>query len=190
MDGFSLAFALVLSALAPKEELRFRGAAEQGFDTSCGLSAAACLMSEYWGLPASEGELAAALPRSRLLAGDLRVSLADLKAALEARGFAARAYRMDFEELAAAAARHAPVLVHYDRPEGHFALVLGVAGGRVVAADPATGTAALGRADFLRRYGGLALLAARRDLARDEGALKAALALAGGRAELLERVTR
>lgn len=170
-----------------REALRFAYSSEQGFDTSCGLSALSCLLSTYWGLETSELELSEDCfgPKDE---GDFSVSLFELQGLLIARGFAAAACQMSLDGLAAAVARYPPVLVHYDEPKSHFALVLAVKDGLVATADPAEGTVALSRGDFEARWSGYAILVARLGSRPCEGALTAAVAQCLGRDDLLGRV--
>ena len=71
-------------------------------------------------------------------------------------------YRMNWDELAQAlAGGFAPLIVHYDRPSGHFALLLHIEGDFAFVADPSYGLALVDRATFLRRFSGNALLAGR-----------------------------
>jgi len=186
--AIELALLLWLSpqgGLEDRETLRFAYSSEQGFDTSCGLSALACLLETYWGREASELELADEC-FGHGEEGDYSVSLAGLKELLVARGFVAAACQMSFAQLAEAAAAYPPVLVHYDAPKGHFALVLAAVEEGVITADPAEGTVILSRGDFEGRWSGYAVLAARPDARPDSKAMEAALAQCLGRDRLLE----
>jgi predicted double-glycine peptidase len=192
MEITAMELALLLWLAAPgciedREELRFAYSSEQGFDTSCGLSTLVCLLKTYWGWEASELELAEECFGGRE-GGDYSVSLAGLKSLLVARGFVAAACQMSFSQLVEAVARYPPVLVHYDAPKPHFALVLAVREEGVITADPAEGTVLRSRSDFERRWSGYALLAARPDSRPEGEAIAAAIAQCLGREGLLERV--
>jgi predicted double-glycine peptidase len=192
MEFAAMGLALLLWLAAPggiedRETLRFACSSEQGFDTSCGLSALACLLKTYWGRETSELELAEECFGGRE-EGDYTVSLAGLKGLLVARGFVAAACQMSYAQLAEAAANYPPVLVHYDAPKGHFALVLAVKEEGVITADPAEGTIILSRGDFEGRWSGYAVLAARADSRPEGEAMEAAIAQCMGRDRLLERV--
>ena len=115
---------LILAGTLDRESQRFAFIAEQGWDTSCGFGALACLMSRYWGKPADETSLAMEFFPERIASGDLTVSFADMAAILKAKGFACAGYKMDYAQLGAALNAYAPVLVHFSFPDGHFALVL------------------------------------------------------------------
>ncbi len=189
MSGIPLAVLLELSDVADKERLRFEHSYEQGFDSSCGLSALACLMSLYWNAETDEEALAESVFGAKE-AGDYTVSFADLVRLLEKAGFAAAAYRLDYAGLVDAAARYAPILVHYDKPEPHFALVLHADASGLVTADPAEGTRLLDRAAFEARWSGAALFARSPGRGPDSGALREAADRAAGRARLLETAAR
>ncbi|MDP2790537.1 MAG: cysteine peptidase family C39 domain-containing protein [Rectinemataceae bacterium] len=152
-------FLLIFSETTDKESLRFAYCAEQGYDTSCGLTTLAYFMDKFWGIPAEETALAGEFFSEKLAAGDLTVSFADMAKILESRGFAWKAFRMNFEQFTAASSRYAPLIVHYDEPEGHFALALETEGGQVIVADPAEGTVALERLAFESKWSGAVLVA-------------------------------
>ncbi|MDP3179668.1 MAG: cysteine peptidase family C39 domain-containing protein, partial [Spirochaetaceae bacterium] len=181
-------FAILLSLLEIKdsEYLRFAYSSEQGFDESCGLSTLSCLLSTYWGLPASEDSLAVEAFSSKA-ESDYAISFADMKGLLKARGFSCASYRMNYEQLSAAIAAYAPVIVHYDKPAGHFSLVLRSSGPLLVVADPAEGLVAMERGDFEKRWSGHILLSRLPGSKPDGAKLDAACASALARRELLDR---
>lgn len=143
-------------------------------------------MGTYWGVPVDEAELLAGLP-ARPRDEAYTVSFFDMAGLLRARGFAASGYRMDYAQLLKAVARYAPLVVHYDRPEAHFALVLGADEEGLVVADPATGTSLIDRWSFLDRWSGNVLLARNPGPASPRGVLEAAIGATLGRRSLLER---
>jgi len=155
-----LSLILSLSEIKNSEELRFLYSAEQGYDTSCGLTSLSCLLDMYWSIPVDELSLAREYLSERLEGGDFTVSFADMVAILTANGFTSAAYRMSFDQLRAAVLKLAPIMVHYDRPDPHFALVLAIGDNRVIIADPAEGTIARERVDFEAKWSGYVLLAA------------------------------
>lgn len=105
------------------------------------------------------------------------VSLGELATLAGDRAYSAAVYKMGYEDLLGALVLYPPLLVHYDRPQGHFALLLGLAlgGDFLVLADPSTGLEVLGRADFLRRWSGYVLLLDKRDPAGKRANLGPAL---------------
>lgn len=186
---------ILMSGMTDRESRRFAYAREQGRDDSCGLQALACFLELYWGLPAEESELfedlvsasvpgeGSGLPRI----GSWTVSLRELRLILEGQGFVAEAYRMGFEGLVKASAPYAPLIVHYDRPQGHFAVLVGALADGVVVADPASGLLFLPRQDFESRWSGAVLIARLPGMAPDERAMASAMAAALGPAALLGR---
>jgi len=182
-----LSLLLCLTEVTNREDLRFAYSAEQGYDSSCGLTTLSCLLATYWSIPTDELSLAKEFLSDRLPGGDFTVSFADMTTILKEKKFSFMAYKLTFDQLRAVVAKYAPVIVHYDRPEGHFALALAVIGDRVITADPAKGTIARERADFETKWSGYVLLAGlssgklRRDLV--EMAVNSVL----GREALLDR---
>jgi len=157
-----LVVGILVASLVAEEALRFGPVFEQRSDSSCGLAAAASLLSLFCGIPATEPGLAARLvslgPRSGAGAtlGDILVLLADA-------GIKAKAFRMDPPSLSSAlAAGYIPLILRYDKPEPHFALLIGSDGQVFALADPARGLEALEESDLLRRWDGTALLVDRR----------------------------
>ncbi len=184
-----LAAAMLFAAPAAKskEELRFLWSYEQGQDSSCGFSALATLLTAYRGRPVTESELVF-LDSMRSLEEDPAsgrpsdlpddrdtprrgTSLLGLTRTARSLGCQARAFMMDLDQLGSALERHAPALVHYDRPEGHYALALARRDGFVVVSDPALGTIALGEADFLSLWSGAVLLVGIADASSGEAAV-------------------
>jgi hypothetical protein len=178
---------LVLSETADKESLRFAYSAEQGYDSSCGLTTLAYFMDRFWGVPAEETALAEEFFADKLAVGDLTVSFADMAGILEARGFEWKAFRMTFEQFAAASARYAPLIVHYDKPEGHFALALSAQDGEIILADPVEGVIALRRRYFEAMWSGAVLAAVLPSAALNGKLLEEAVRFVRDRNALLDR---
>ncbi|MFH2113427.1 MAG: cysteine peptidase family C39 domain-containing protein [Spirochaetota bacterium] len=186
-----LALILAMDQPVPKENLRFIYVMEQGMDASCGMATVASALSLYWQVPVQEAELLAGLVgQDGTVDGqsDGTVNLASMAEAFEASGVSARAFRLDWDGLEDILARgYAPLVVHYDRPDPHFALLLGISGDMAVLADPARGLDTLGRAGFDKRYSGVAMALASRSLRPDTQLLEAAIQAATGRRAMLER---
>ena len=185
MTGLLLAIAL--AAVTPKEQLRFRYVFEQQTDSSCGLSALASLLSLYRGMRTSEEDLAVQYIRdsdTRQVPDDLTVSFEDLSLILKNIGIASSGFWMDYGQMLEALLDHAPVLVHFDHPKGHFALVLGGGPDRTIVADPSLGLTIISSAVFLRRWSGAVLILAPSG-GRNE-TLAAALSFADSRQRGLE----
>lgn len=183
---------VLLSGMEDRESLRFTYSREQGYDDSCGFQALACFLGLYWRIPVDEEELFSAFLLAERPgadppeAGEARtVSLEDLRIILCDRGFLAEAWEMCYEGLVKACASYAPLLVHYDKPRGHFVVLLGADAGGVIVADPAEGLVFLSSADFGLRWSGNTLLARLPGASPDEGLLAAARAAAAGPMALL-----
>jgi ABC-type bacteriocin/lantibiotic exporter with double-glycine peptidase domain len=156
-------FSLLTTALLSEEELRFAYNSKQGVDTSCGIAATASLLNQYWNIPVSEADLYQGMIFNNAHEGDANYSISfkTIIDCLSQYGVAARAYKMDWEGLRNALAKgYAPILIHYDKPNPHFALLLHIEEDFAFAADPAKGFEFVGRKEFERNYSGNALLAA------------------------------
>ncbi len=157
----------------PREAIRFEYVQEQGLDTSCGLACAATLLSRYYGIAVTEAGLVAGLAEEKRGYG---ASMADLAAILDAFGVRSKGFKFSCAELEAACAKgFAPIIVHYDRPEAHWALLVHAEKGFVVVSDPARGTELLSMAKFSERWSGAALLSAHRGAGPDLDALAEAI---------------
>lgn len=134
-------------------EIRQRNVVIQQWDLSCGAAALATLLKYQHGVEVSERDIAAALIERgkyrndpQLLKINQGFSLLDLQRFAEALGFEANGYGHltpnDLLEMA-------PVLVPVSFDGyNHFAVFRGVAGGRVLLADPAWGNRTMSRAAF------------------------------------------
>lgn len=188
--GKWLLMMFLLAGVQDREAIRFAYIAEQGWDTSCGIGALASLMSRYWGKSADEAALAIEFFPEKILSGDLTVSFADMAAILKAKGFGCAGYRMSFAQLGQALLNYAPILVHFDLPDGHFALALAQGPDWIIVSDPAEGTQFLNRKDFLSRWSGKALVAAIPGRKVNQAFLNEAVSDTLARVTLLERIAR
>jgi len=200
MDALpAFVLALALRGSTSKEELRFAYAREQEGEGSCGLAVAASLLGLYCSASADRAADETGLGRRLGAArgggpGERDLSMADIAFLLRGEGLDPRAYRMDLGQLERALdAGFAPLVAHYDRPEGHFVLLLGRAaapdgGSYLCVADPARGLEALSEEDFLGRWSGALLLVDPAVLGPEgRGRLAAALAGCDARLAILER---
>jgi predicted double-glycine peptidase len=167
--------------------LRFSFIAEQGYDSSCGLTVLASLLDRYWGRRTNELNLVGEFFADRLAKDDLTISLADMARVLLAKGFACKAYEMSYEQLEKAVGKYPPIIVHFDRTGGHFALILATRGGELLLADPAEGTSWKERRRFESEWSGKALAAVFPGGAVDSVLLANAFSQAHGRGDLLDR---
>ncbi|HEY9055483.1 MAG TPA: cysteine peptidase family C39 domain-containing protein [Rectinemataceae bacterium] len=186
----ALALLALLAELADGEAFRFSYCAEQEYDSSCGLSALASLMAMYWNIPVDERILLGEIAPRKASSGDYSISFADMGSVLESRGFAWRAFRMNPDQLERAMESHAPLILHFDWPLGHFVLALGFCDGRFVIADPARGVYAICREALLGKWSGYALAALHPGRTRNQALLDQARADSIGRLMILENSAR
>jgi predicted double-glycine peptidase len=173
-----------------KEELRFSFVFEQGFDRSCGFSAAASLLSLYWKQGLSEADLAYRYAPEKLDSGQLNLNFADLARICSDSGFSVKGVRMNWAQLGTALEKYAPIIIHYSHPDRHFVLALRSRGNWIITLDPALGCELQSREQFMERWSGAALLVWSPELQRDERKLAEALRVEDDRHELLERPRR
>jgi predicted double-glycine peptidase len=157
-----LSFLLLLQNVQSTETLQFAHVAEQGYDTSCGLSALSDLVSRYWNCPVSEETFLhewLSLGKQRAIDHEqYAISFKDMQDLLALHGFASKGFRFTYDQLIKAVTTYAPIVIHYADQEGHFVLCLSANDEFLVIADPAEGVYWLFRQDFQRRWQGYALL--------------------------------
>lgn len=172
--------------IRPKEALRFAYVREQGYDRSCGYSAAASLLSLYWGIAAAEGELVERYAREKIASGDLEVNFKDLSDLFADFGMAVKGVRMSWDQLEKALEAYAPILLHYDSPDRHFVLGLHASDGIIITLDPALGCELQGRDQFMERWSGAALLVFSAAARRDDALIAEALRVHSDRRRVME----
>lgn len=197
-----LSFLLLLQNIQGLEELRFSSVAEQGFDTSCGLSILSDLLTRYWNYPVTEEALltewltlrqAQTQPAAdnKLQAEDTyAISFKDMQDLLFNHGFVAKAFRFTYAQLVKASGSYAPLILHFADQEGHFVLCLHAEDDFLVIADPAEGVYWLSRDDVLLRWQGYALLVQRPGQMKESQALRAAVEEVLERRNTLQRLTQ
>jgi ABC-type bacteriocin/lantibiotic exporter with double-glycine peptidase domain len=168
-------FTLLSTALVSEEELRFTHNYKQGYDTSCGIAVTASLLTKYWNIPVSEADLYQNLIVDR--ASDEQVtytvSFLDIADCLKQYQVQSRAYRMDWEALDDTLSKgFTPIIIHYEEPNPHFALLLGLEPQYALVADPAVGINLVDKKTFTQNYSGNALLAASRTAVKDGDYIK------------------
>jgi predicted double-glycine peptidase len=184
-------FALLAAILVSEEELRFVPVYKQGYDTSCGISAAATLLAVYWGVPVSEADMYQDMILDRLSEEEINytISMLTIMEYLKKHDLASQAYRMDWAALADTLQKgYSPILVHYEEPRPHFALLLGIEKNYAVVADPAFGMQLVSRAAFVRNYSGNALLTASRSLSKNTGYIQGVVDHETKRLDALEKL--
>ncbi|MDR1072894.1 MAG: hypothetical protein LBL45_04375 [Treponema sp.] len=185
----ALLFSLLTMALLSEEELRFAYNSKQGADTSCGVAATASLLNQYWNIPVSEADLYQVMIFNNAQEGDANYSISfkTIIDCLSQYGMAARAYKMDWDGLRDALAKgYAPILINYDKPNPHFALLLHIEGGFAFAADPANGFEFVGKKEFERNYSGNALLTASAYVKKNGGYIESLIAKEKARLNMLQ----
>ncbi|MES2260188.1 MAG: C39 family peptidase [Pseudomonadota bacterium] len=136
--------------LASMRDVRFQSTVHQQYDFSCGSAAVATLLSYHYGYPVSEQQVF----QEMFARGDQNqirragFSLLDMKRYLDARGFLADGFEQPLAKLLEAGLP-AIVLVS-ENGYHHFVVIKGMAGGRVLLGDPASGTHALALGAFER----------------------------------------
>jgi predicted double-glycine peptidase len=169
-------FTLLTLQVVSGEALRFVPVYKQGYDSSCGIAVTATLLNNYWGIPVSEAGLIQDMIGSPA-EGDGRntysISFLTMAGYLRKQGIAARPFRMDWDGLADSLGKgYAPIVVHYEKPMPHFALLLRQEGDYAIVADPARGCGIVSRQSFERNYSGNALLTASTGALKDKAALE------------------
>jgi predicted double-glycine peptidase len=182
-------FTLLTTMMLSEEDLRFTHVYKQGYDTSCGVAVTASLLNTYWSIPIAEADLYQSLILDQTSEDEeavtYTVNLLIIAEYLKTQGIQSRSYKMDWETLEDSLKKgYGPVLVHYEKPDPHFALLLHMEGGYAFVADPARGFGLVDRRWFMQNYSGNALLTASRDASKDTEALERVVS--GGR----ERLTR
>jgi ABC-type bacteriocin/lantibiotic exporter with double-glycine peptidase domain len=197
-----LSFLLLLQNIQGLEELRFSSVAEQGYDTSCGLSILSDLLTRYWNYPVTEETLltewlshrqAQTQPAAdnKLQTEDTyTISFKDMQDLLTSHGFVSKAFRFTYTQLVKASSSYAPLILHFADQEGHFVLCLYAEDECMVIADPAEGVYWLSRDDVLHRWQGYALLVQQPSRMKESQALTAAVDEALERRNTLQRLTQ
>lgn len=161
----SFMFFALSALMISGEELRFSHVYKQGYDSSCGIAVTAALLNNYWQIPAAESDLyqTMILDRAAEDADTYTISFLDIMQYVQQHQIGAKAYKMDWETLADTLAKgFAPVLINYDKPKPHFALLLHLENSFAFVADPARGFEIVDKPAFERSYSGNALLTASR----------------------------
>ena len=134
-------------------DLRDQDLVRQHWDLSCGAAAVATLITYQWNDPVSERQAALGMLRAgdaRLVRARLGFSLLDLKRFAATRGLEADGYAaLSLDDLIAMAPAIAPLQV---RGAGHFVVVRGRRGDRVLVGDPAFGNRTLTTDAFLKAW--------------------------------------
>jgi predicted double-glycine peptidase len=163
-------FLALTQLMISEEELRFTNIYKKGYDISCGTAATASLLNYYWNMHIAESDLyqTMILARVKESSDTYTISFLDIMQYVQAHGIAGRAYKMDWAELVDTLKKnYAPILINYDKPQPHFALLLHLENGFAFVADPAKGFEIVDKPAFEKNYSGNALLTASRTAAKD-----------------------
>ena len=171
----------------PKEDLRFQYVNEQEYDTSCGYSTVSSLLSKYWELNVSEDDIVNKYLPGKIEKNDYKTSLADLSKILTDYSIANKAYKMTYGQFMNVDKKYFPIIVHYSKPDEHFALVLGIRDNNIITADPARGVEILTEEQFLYRWSNIVLLSTSRERLLNRRRLNKAITVAVTRKNNLER---
>jgi ABC-type bacteriocin/lantibiotic exporter with double-glycine peptidase domain len=161
--------------LISEEELRFAHNYKQGYDTSCGIAVTASLLTKYWNIPVTEADLYQELIVDRISDEQVNytVSLLAIADCLKQYQIQGRAYRMEWETLDDSLKKgFTPIIIHYEEPNPHFALLLHLEPQYALVADPAVGINLVAKKTFTKHYSGNALLTASRTAVKSSEYIK------------------
>lgn len=150
--GAGGAFHVPLTTL---QELRFRTVIRQKYDFSCGSAALASLLTYHYGIPTKETAVFSSMWEhgDRPKIEKEGFSMLDMQQYLVRRGLKANGFRSTLDRLAKA---DVPGIVLLNlNGYLHFVVVEGLKDGRVLIADPASGTRAMSDADFQKAWNGI-----------------------------------
>ncbi len=130
------------------KQLRFAATLRQQYDFSCGSAALATLLTHHYGLPVDE---ATVFGQMYLHGDQARIrregfSLLDMQRYLAGIGLRADGFQLPLDKLAEAGLP--AIVLIAEKAYHHFVVVKGIAAGRVLVGDPATGTRAMSRPAF------------------------------------------
>jgi ABC-type bacteriocin/lantibiotic exporter with double-glycine peptidase domain len=188
-----LLFTLLATMLFSEEDLRFTHIYKQGYDTSCGVAVTASLLNTYWHIPISEADLYQdlILDQAQEEAATYTVSMRAIGEYLKTQGIQSRAYKMDWETLEDSLSKgYGPILIHYEKPDPHFALLVHVEGWYGFVGDPARGFVLVDKGEFMKHYSGNVLLTASREASKDTGAVEGVIARGRERLTRLQGLAR
>ena len=169
------------SGLQPFSQQRWDGIVRQHLDAGCGPASLATFYTNYLGLPVSEEQMARALTAESLRRGRPRAdiqrrgySLGELKRVAERGRLVTAAFKPGLYELHRL---QIPVITHMTiRGYGHFVVVRGVIGDRVIVADPNFGNMTYPLGQFAKSWTGAMLAIGRPTRELETHVLDASLA--------------
>jgi hypothetical protein len=142
----------VRMSVTSMRQARLAGTLLQQYDFSCGSAAIATLLTHHFGYPTTEKVVF----ESMFSRGDqLKIrkegfSLLDMKQFLQTHGFQADGFEQSLDRLAEA--RLPAIALINEKGYLHFVVIKGLRGERVLLGDPANGTRAVSRQDFMASW--------------------------------------
>ncbi len=177
-----------ISQVKSFESLKFTGVHEQGADRSCGLSVLSSILNLYLGHNTDENTLISRFQSS--LQENEELSLQQMMNIFSAYGYVSKTYRTDIVNLIKAVKLYAPVIVHYKKPDLHFAIVLYADDKCFVTADPVSGIEVQTVTAFQKRWSNIMLLIKMPKDKLNKNLLNDTVKRALEKAELMERRAR
>ncbi len=129
-------------------QARLMGTLLQQYDFSCGSAAVATLLTHHYGMPITEREVFEHMYATGQQDKIRRegFSLLDMKRFLLSRGFEADGFEQPLDKLAEE--RVPAIALITENGYHHFVVIKGLANGRVLVGDPASGTRVMPRSTF------------------------------------------
>ncbi len=194
---YILSFALAGPAVDSHRELRYQGVVGQTDWFTCGPAAVATLLRYYYDREVGEAQmLMLSLGFMQIPEDQARLSgitALALRQAMQAKGLLSRGFRLSLDQLADYFQRGGlPVILHVTRPEQHYVVAVGMAGGQLVLADPSWGRRIMTLEAFEQEKGfsGVALVPtpSQEQLAVAQARQRQSLERAAGRLQQLVRL--
>jgi uncharacterized protein len=142
----------VVMPITSIRQARLAGTLLQQYDFSCGSAAVATLLTHHYGYPMAESTVFEHMFRNgnqkKIRAEGF--SLLDMKRFLQAHGFEADGFEQPLDKLAEA--RVPAIVLINENGYQHFVVVKGLSGERVLIGDPANGTRAMSRQQFMASW--------------------------------------
>jgi predicted double-glycine peptidase len=186
-------FTLLTTMLLSEEEARFSYVYKQGYDTSCGIAVTASMLHTYWNIPVQEPDLYQEMILDRLETEDVTytISFLDIMDSLKRYTVQSRAYKMDWDALVDSLEKgYSPIIINYENPKPHFALLLHIENGYAFVADPARGFELVDSTVFNRNYSGNAILTASQAVSKNSALIQTITADEKNRLDTLQRTAK
>jgi len=156
---------LVRAPVQSITEMRFNDVVQQSLDLSCGAAAMATVLTYFYDMDVSEGEIIdavfeASTPETRASIANAGFSLLELKNHYERMGFVAGGFRVPGVADLASLSVPAISLVNV-RGYNHFVVIKRLEGDHVLVADPAFGNLRIHKDTFASQWSHVILVAVR-----------------------------